>query len=74
MACVNPDGSPSPSGLILLRALDRPGSERDLAGRTGRPLFQVRSGLRELESAGLVRAARDGFELTEGGRERLAVA
>ena len=74
MACVNPDGSLSPSGLILLRALDAAGAERDLAGRSGRPLFQVRSGLRELESAGLVRAVPAGFELTEGGRERLTAA
>lgn len=74
MACVNPDGSPSPSGLVLLRALDRPGSERELAGRTGRPMFQVRSGLRELESAGLVSAGPAGFELTAAGRERLAAA
>ncbi len=74
MACVNADGSPSPSGLLLLRALERPGSERELAGRTGRPLFQVRSGLRELESAGLVSTGPAGSELTAAGRERIAAS
>jgi len=72
VACVNPDGSLSPSGLVLLRALDAPGAERELTERTGRPLFQVRSGLRELQSAGLVRAIPVGFELTGVGREWLS--
>lgn len=59
MACVNPDGTLSPTGRQLLVAL---GPSTAPAGRTvealavavGVPLFRIRASLREAIAAGLV--------------------
>ena len=55
MACVNADGTLSPSGRAMLDAVKAPASPDQVAAITGLPLFRVRSGLRELVSAGLVK-------------------
>lgn len=55
MACVQPDGTLSASGKALLAAIDEPATPEDVARATGMPLFRVRSGLRELVAADLVR-------------------
>ena len=55
MACVNADGTLSPSGRAMLDAVKAPASADQVAAITGLPLFRVRSGLRELVSAGLVK-------------------
>lgn len=69
MPCVSPDGKPTESGMAMLAALNAgKSSPEDIAAETGRPLFRVRSGLRELLAAGLVSGADESFALTEQGR------
>ena len=72
MPCVSPDGKPTESGMGMLAALNAgKSSPEDIAAETGRPLFRVRSGLRELLSAGLVSGGDDSFSLTEQGKKVL---
>jgi DNA-binding IclR family transcriptional regulator len=72
MPCVSPDGKPTESGMAMLAALNAgKSSPEDIAAETGRPLFRVRSGLRELLAAGLVSGGDEAFSLTEQGRKVL---
>ncbi len=68
MACINPDGKPTESGMKMLRALQK-GSKapEEVAQETGLPLFRVRSGLRELAQAGLAIQTEDKYKLSEEG-------
>jgi len=69
MPCVSPDGKPTESGMAILAALDGgKTSPEDIAAETNRPLFRVRSGLRELLGAGLVSQSGESFALTEQGK------
>jgi len=69
MACVSPDGKPTESGMAMLAALNAgKSSPEDIAAEAGRPLFRVRSGLRELLGAGLVSESGESFALTEQGK------
>lgn len=52
MPCVSTDGTLSPSGQAMLRAIERPATPEEVAAATGLALFRVRSGLRELVAAG----------------------
>jgi predicted transcriptional regulator len=73
MACISPDGKPTASGSRMLAALKGgPGSAEEVAKNSGLPLFRVRSGLREMEEAGLTSAKGDKYELTPQGRELIA--
>jgi hypothetical protein len=55
--------------MAMLAALNAgKSSPEDIAAETGRPLFRVRSGLRELLAAGLVSGVDESFALTEQGR------
>lgn len=75
MACKNEDGTLAESAQALLVALDRPAEPAALAAALGRPLFQVRAGLRELVEAGLVAEREDGrYEATDAGRAATAHA
>jgi len=70
MACISPDGKPTASGFRILRALrDGLGSPEKIAGGTNVPLFKVRSGLREMETAGLVSSQEDQYKLEPKGKE-----
>ena len=72
MACVSPDGKPTESGMAMLAALNAgKSSPEQIAAQTGRPLFRVRSGLRELVAAGLVSGPDESFSLTEQGKKVL---
>ncbi len=51
MACVNADGTLSPSGQAMLGAIDHPATPEEVAAATGLALFRVRSGLRDLVAA-----------------------
>lgn len=62
MACVNADGTLSTSGRAMLAALAHPATAEEVAVASGLQLFRVRSGLRELVGAGLVR--EDGGKYT----------
>ncbi|HSL20679.1 MAG TPA: hypothetical protein VK886_04025 [Vicinamibacterales bacterium] len=72
MACLNSDGTPTVVAAQLLVALATAEDPTDLAIATGLPMYRVRSGLREMERAGLVEAIGDGYMLTSRGRELLA--
>jgi predicted transcriptional regulator len=68
MACISPDGKPTESGTKMLRALKSGlGSAEEIAQNTGLPLFRVRSGLRELAQAGLVKQQDDKYKATDKG-------
>jgi len=68
MPCVSPDGKPTTSGMATLKALKNAAlSPEEIAVKTGQPLFRVRSGLRELKSAGFVEEAEDKYKLSKNG-------
>jgi predicted transcriptional regulator len=68
MPCVSPDGKPTTSGMTTLKALRNAVlSPEEIAVKTGQPLFRVRSGLRELKSAGLVEETEDKYKLSKTG-------
>ena len=68
MPCISADGKPTTSGLATLNSLkDGPLPPEEIAGKTGQPLFKVRSGLRELKNAGFVEEATDKFVLSKNG-------
>jgi predicted transcriptional regulator len=69
MACVNPDGTITPTAKSLLQTLEKPLSPEEIGAKIGVPLFRVRSSLRELESAGLVSEAEGRFRTTDEGRK-----
>jgi predicted transcriptional regulator len=54
--------------MTVLKSLtDAALSPEEIAGKTGQPLFRVRSGLRELKNAGLVEELSDKYTLSETG-------
>ena len=68
MPCVSPDGKPTSSGMAVLKSLkDGALSPEVIAGKTGQPLFRVRSGLRELKNAGFVEETEDKYALSKSG-------
>jgi predicted transcriptional regulator len=70
MPCISPDGKPTSSGMAVLKSLKNGAlSPEEMASKTGQPLFRVRSGLRELQNAGLVEETEDKYKLSkEGGK------
>jgi predicted transcriptional regulator len=70
MPCVSPDGKPTSSGMALLQSLkDGALTPKEIADKTGQPLFRVRSGLRELKNAGFVEETEDKYRLSEDGKK-----
>jgi len=70
MPCVSPDGKPTSSGMALLQSLkEKALSPKEIADKTGQPLFRVRSGLRELKNAGFVEETEDKYKLSEDGKK-----
>ena len=70
MACVTPEGKPTESGKKMLSALKSGAtSPEEIAKATSLPLFRVRSGLRDMTKADLVREEEDGYKLTEKGEQ-----
>ena len=70
MPCVSPDGKPTSSGMALLQSLkEKALSPKEIADKTGQPLFRVRSGLRELKNAGFVEETEDRYRLSEDGKK-----
>lgn len=68
MPCVSPDGKPTSSGKALLKALKNGAlSSEEVAGKTGQPLFRVRSSLRELKNAGFVEETDGKYRLSKSG-------
>ena len=71
MACVNPDGSLSPSATALLRIAAEPLSPEEIAGKVGQPLFKVRSSIREMVAAGFLREEGGKYVIAEAGKLKL---
>jgi DNA-binding IclR family transcriptional regulator len=71
MACVNPDGTLTGSALSMLKAIQEPSAPEQVAATTGLPLFRIRSGLREMSAAGMLREEDGKYRLTEMGRGKL---
>lgn len=74
MACVNADGTISPSAKALIKSLESPLGVEEIAARLGSPLFKVRSSLRELVEAGLVDVRGDQYVATEEGKKKTSTA
>jgi DNA-binding IclR family transcriptional regulator len=71
VACVNPDGTVTPSAIAILTALRSADTAELIAPLAGLPLFRVRSALRELVAAGLVEVVDGHHRLTDTGLARL---
>lgn len=66
--CVSADGKPTQSGIKTLTAIKNGASTpQTVSQQTGQPMFKVRSGLRELVNAGLVKQTENKYCLTEEG-------
>ena len=75
MPCVNPDGTLSPSGQEMLKAVaaGQSATATEVVTTTRLPLFRVRAGLRELTKAGLLEYddSDERFSPTTWGLERV---
>jgi predicted transcriptional regulator len=69
MACIDADGTLTPTGMALLQALaEQPMSPQDVASSLGHPIFRVRGSLRELAGAEFIEEDGGVFKITETGR------
>jgi predicted transcriptional regulator len=71
MACVNADGTITPTAKALLQSLESPLGPEAIAAKIGVPLFRVRSSLRELAAAGFVVESDGLFRATDEGRAKI---
>ena len=72
MPCVSPDGKPTSSGLATLKSVsDGASTPIEIGKATGQPMFRVKSGLRELVSAGFLEVSDDKYILTSDGKNVL---
>jgi len=69
MACIGTDGKPTESGIKVLSAV-KSGliSPEEIAKNTGLAMFRVRSGLRQMVTAGLVNQNGDAYAITDKGK------
>ncbi len=76
MGCVSPDGRLSDRALSFLKLVKERGQilPQEAVQITGRPLFQVRSSLRELTQAGFLKQEGEGYSITEKGLKALEEA
>ncbi|MEA3420603.1 MAG: hypothetical protein U9Q97_02855 [Acidobacteriota bacterium] len=71
MACVNPDGTITESAKALLRIIENPKTPVEISKQLGQPLFKIRSSLREMVSANLVKEEGDRYKISEKGKEKI---
>lgn len=75
MACLNPDGTLTVVAAAVLGALEADGlEEAELAAAAALPLWRLRASLRELAGAGLLADRTGCWNMTEKGREVLALS
>ncbi len=71
MACVNPDGTVTESAKALLSSILDPLTPEEISQRVGQPLFKVRSSLREMTAAELVKEESGKYAITAKGKEKI---
>jgi predicted transcriptional regulator len=72
MACIDVDGTLTPTGLVMLRGLaEQPMPPEDIAKYISEPIFKVRGSLRELAGAEYIQEEGGVYHLTELGRSKL---
>jgi len=71
MACINPDGTLTPSAKAILSAVSSPASLEEVAKSTGLPLFRIRSSIREMLEAGLAEEKEGKYAATKLGQEKI---
>jgi predicted transcriptional regulator len=71
MACVNPDGTLSSSAKELLKILNNPMTAEEISQKLNRPMFKVRSSLREMLEAKMISSAEDKYVITEEGNKKI---
>jgi hypothetical protein len=72
MPCIDADGNITRSAELLLLAMKGPATIEEAFKESGLPLFKVRSGVRELHRAGLLKKVpNDQFQTTKKGFEKL---
>lgn len=71
MACVNPDGTLTEAARSLLKQLQVSRSPKELSDALSAPLFKVRSSLRKLAEAELIKQEDEGWVITEKGQKVL---
>jgi len=72
MACIDSDGTLTPTGLVLLKGLaEQPLPPEEIAKVISMPIFKVRGSLRELAGADYIKEEGGLFRLTELGRSKI---
>lgn len=69
MACIEPDGSLTPAGQLLLEEIARkPMTPQEIAATMGDPMFLIRSRIRDMVEADLIEENDGVYSATEKGR------
>jgi predicted transcriptional regulator len=71
VACIQPDGTLSRSGELILLAVHAPATPEEVARETGLDLFVVRAAMREFLQADYVEKVEDRYRLTPKGEAAL---
>lgn len=71
MPCLQPDGTLSRIGILILQAAGQPATIEEIATISGLPLFRARSAIRGLEKATLIEKAGQAYMATPLGLEKL---
>lgn len=71
MACINPDGTLTPTANLVLKTANHPLTAMEIARVAGLPLYQVRSSIRELVANGYLKEDDESYHLTEKGKQFL---
>jgi hypothetical protein len=79
MACINPDGTLTPTGRLMLFVMPGPSDPEPmsidaLSQKSGVPLYRVRASIREFLGAGLVSEESFLYRRTAAAEEALARA
>ena len=71
MACIDDNGNITRSAELILLAMMEPNTIEYAVKESGLPVFKVRSGVRELTRAGLLKLVGEDFQITSKGIEKL---
>lgn len=71
MPCVNPDGSITDSAKALLKVIEIPLTAEEISTKVGQPLFKIRSSLREMVDAELIKEEGNKYVISESGKEKI---